>query len=159
MSSVLALNAKPSTPTCLSFTTQSARRIFSRNTSMRRLFTRSASLSMLKSTPARSASRMNAWTSLGKQKPPNPSPASKNRGPMRGSSPIARVTSLISALTFSHRSAIIFAYEIFTARNEFDACFISSALLIVVTTSFGGCIEGQAPMCTGQRNRPSRTGR
>ena len=104
---------------------------------MRRLFTRSASLSMLKSTPVRSAKRIKAWTSLGKQKPPKPSPAARNRGPMRESSPIARVTSLISAPTFSQRSAITLAYEIFSAKKEFDACLISSALLIVVTSSSG----------------------
>jgi hypothetical protein len=93
----------------LPFITQSALRIFSRSRSTRRLLTRSASFNMVKSTPQRSANRIKAWISLGRQKPPKPSPASRNRGPMRGSKPIARVTSLMSAPTFSHKSAIMLA--------------------------------------------------
>ena len=78
---------------------------------------------------------------------------------MRGSIPIARVTSSTSAPRRSHRSASWFAYEIFSARNELLACLISSELLIVVTTKIGDGPGGHAPLCTGHVNLRSRIGR
>ena len=50
---------------------------------------------------------------------------------------LARITSSMSAPSRSARSATMLAYEILTARNEFEACLISSALLIVVTSHAG----------------------
>ena len=56
--------------------------------------------------PCFSANRMNACMSLGRQNPPKPRPALRKYGPMRGSSPIARVTSSTFPPSFSQRSAM-----------------------------------------------------
>src|SRR5262249_2530130 len=78
---------------------------------------------------------INAETSLPKHDPPQPTPAFKNFGPMRLSSPNPRTTSLTSAPTRSQIFAISFAKLIFVARKALAAYLIISAdARSVVTT-------------------------
>src|SRR5580704_10978028 len=122
---------------------------------MRRELIFSTSLSSEKSTPQRLAKLINACKSLGKQNPPKPIPARRKLSPMRASLPTARTTSSISAPSFSAKSESMLAYDIFSARNEFEACLISSALLIVVTIHAGGSVFGQPDEWIGQVKRLS----
>ena len=66
--------------------------------------------------------------SLGRQPPPNPSPACRYRLPIRGSRPIASPSSVTSAPDASHSSAIALMKLTFVARYAFDADLISSAV-------------------------------
>src|SRR6185437_15940114 len=104
-----------------------------------------------KSQPDFSAMRINACTSLGKQKPPKPSPGFKKDEPMRGSSPIPSATLVTSAPTASQRLATMLMKEIFIARNELDACLISSAELVSVTKNTGSPFPGHCAWM-GQEN-------
>ena len=78
---------------------------------------------------------MNARMSLGRQPPPKPSPACRNRLPIRESWPSASDSAVTSAFTTSHTSAIALMNEIFVARNEFAATLTSSAVAKSVTTT------------------------
>jgi len=44
------------------------------------------------------------------------------------------------------------------ARKEFEACLMSSALLIVVTTRVGGCVAGTSPRAPGIGSAVPRSG-
>ena len=69
---------------------------------------------------------------MGKQKPPNPIPAFKKLAPILLSEPIPFATSSILAPVFSHTLATALMKDIFVAKKELDACFISSALFTSV---------------------------
>src|SRR5208337_3575878 len=96
-----------------------------------------------KSQPDFSAIRIKAWTSLGKQNPPNPIPGFRKDGPIRGSRPIPWATLVTSAPTTSHRFATMLMNEIFIARKELEACLISSAELVSVARKIGSLCFGQ----------------
>src|SRR5215510_10162668 len=76
---------------------------------------------------------MKALRSLGKQLPPKPSEASRNRRPMRASMPMPLATSCTLAPEASQITEMALMYEIFRARNELAACLINSAELMSVT--------------------------
>ena len=76
--------------------------------------------------------RMNALKSFGKQLPPKPSDALRNRRPMRSSMPIPVATSSTFAPVASQMAATALMYEIFIARNELAACLINPAELMSV---------------------------
>ena len=131
MSSLLGLNAAPSTATRrpssepshtsrVRSTIRWRRRMLMSSTSRRNVSAWSAP-----SSPARA---MNARMSLGRQPPPKPSPALRNRRPMRASWPIASASATTSASTFSQTSAMALMNEILVARNEFAATLTSSAV-------------------------------
>src|SRR5690606_24545728 len=83
------------------------------------------------------ATESRAAVSLGKQEPPHPKPAPKNRGPIRESRPMPRVTSVMSAPTRSHKPAISLAKLIFVAKKALAAYLIISALVGSVATNGG----------------------
>jgi hypothetical protein len=76
---------------------------------------------------------MNARMSLGRQPPPNPRPALRNRLPMRGSYPNASASNVTSASTASHTSEIALMNEILVARNAFADTLTNSAVCRSVT--------------------------
>src|SRR3989338_495362 len=94
----------------------------------------STTLSSEKSSPCCFAVAIKPRTSLGKQLPPYPAPAWRNRGPMRSSRPMPRATSLISAPVFSHSRESSFINEILVASIALAAYLIISALLMSVKT-------------------------
>ena len=131
MSSECGLNAAPSTvtfflktePPSASTTSSTAR------SRRRRLI---ASISRRKATdsprPSSSARAENARMSFGRQPPPKPMPAPRNRRPMRASWPMASASWVTSAPVTSAISAIALMNEIFVARNALAATFTSSAV-------------------------------
>src|SRR5262249_44471368 len=87
---------------------------------------------------------ISAETSLPKHEPPQPTPAFKNFGPMRLSSPKPRTTSLTSEPTRSQMLAISFAKLILVARNALAAYLIISAeARSVVTTGIAVTSAGE----------------
>ena len=66
--------------------------------------------------------------SLGRQPPPNPTPALRNRRPIRASWPIASARVPMSPPTFSVISENALMNEIFVARKALAATFTSSAV-------------------------------
>src|SRR5690606_13298306 len=84
-------------------------------------------LSILKSYLTSDDDFASACTSLGKQLPPYPIPGNKKRFPILLSVPTPLRTESTSAPSNSHRFAISFMKEIFVARNELAAYFVSSA--------------------------------
>ncbi len=66
--------------------------------------------------------------SLGRQPPPKPTPAFRNRRPIRASWPSASANRVTSAPVTSAISAIALMKEIFVARNAFAATFTNSAV-------------------------------
>ena len=91
--------------------------------------TSKVALSMRDSTFDFFAAAARAFTSLGKQEPPNPAPALRNSAEIRLSSPIPSATCLKSIPQMLDMFAISFTKEIFVARNELEAYFINSAVL------------------------------
>ena len=71
--------------------------------------------------------------SLDRQPPPKPSPADRNRRPMRVSWPSASARVITSAPAASHTFATALMKEILVARNAFAATFTSSAVARSVT--------------------------
>ena len=69
-----------------------------------------------------------------KQEPPKPTLASRKRAPIRLSSPIARDTSVTSAVVFSQRAEMELIDEIRCARNALEASLDSSALQTLLVT-------------------------
>ncbi len=136
MSSLSGLNAAPRTPirwprndpphwSRARSTIRDRRRWLIASTSRRKVRAWSAP-----SSPARA---MKARMSLGRQPPPNPSPAPRNLRPIRSSCPMASASATTSAPTASHTSDIALMNEIFVARNEFAAALTSSAVARSVT--------------------------
>ena len=78
--------------------------------------------------PSSSARAVNARMSFGRQPPPNPTPAFRNRRPMRASCPMASASAVTSAPVASAISDIALMKLIFVARNAFAATFTSSAV-------------------------------
>ena len=72
--------------------------------------------------------------SLGRQPPPNPSPAWRYRLPMRGSRPMAAPSCFTSAPVASQSSAMALMKLSFVARYAFDADLISSAVAKLQTS-------------------------
>ena len=72
--------------------------------------------------------------SLGRQPPPNPTPALRNRRPIRASWPIASASATTSAPAASHTSPTALMKEILVARKALAATFTSSAVAKSVTT-------------------------
>ena len=66
--------------------------------------------------------------SLGRQPPPNPSPAFRNSRPIRLSNPIASASRVTSPPAAWHIWAIALMKLILVARNELAATLISSAV-------------------------------
>ena len=71
------------------------------------------------STPNSPARAMNARMSFGRQPPPNPKPALRNRLPIRASYPRASANIVTSAPVASHTSAIALMKDTLVARNAF----------------------------------------
>ena len=69
------------------------------------------------------------------QLPPNPTPACRNFGPMRSSSPMPLATSTTSAPVSSQTLAISLMKEIFVARKALAASLTISAEAMSVRTS------------------------
>src|SRR5690606_22317749 len=108
--------------------------------------------------PYSAATASKAAVSFGKHDPPHPKPAPRNRGPMRESRPIPRVTSTTSAPTRSHKPAISLAKLIFVAKKALEAYLIISALVGSVVTKGGFCRVSGAGMQVGGANDCSRIG-
>jgi hypothetical protein len=98
---------------------------------------------------------MNARMSLGRQPPPKPRPACRNRPPMRSSWPSASASSTTSAPVASHTSAIALMNEILVARNEFAATLTSSAVARSVTTTGTPWRSRRVDRAASPRRRPT----
>ena len=88
-----------------------------------------ADFSIQKLWPCSAAAASRARTSLGKQEPPNPSPALRKARPTRGSSPMPSATAPTSAPVSSQRWAISLMNEIFRARKVLVPYLTISALV------------------------------
>ena len=82
----------------------------------RLLLTSIAAFKIVKLTLFFVANKSIALVSCGRAGPPNPTPEDKYLLPIRGSSPIPKLTSWISALTASHKSEISLMYDNLTAK-------------------------------------------
>ena len=79
-------------------------------------------------TPFARAIAASAWTSLGKQLPPYPTPGKRNANPIRLSWPIPRRTSSMSASIRSQRFATSLMKLIFVDNSALATYFVISAL-------------------------------
>src|ERR1700690_1541750 len=134
ISSVFGLKERPRIAIVLPLISGMALLILALISSICRSLASMAALTMLSSTPRSDAIWRRAFVSLGKQDPPKPAPAWRNFGPILPSSPMPLATIFTLAPTFSHRFAISFIKDILTARKEFEAYFISSAVSMLAIT-------------------------
>ena len=74
------------------------------------------------------AAAANAFTSFGKQEPPKPAPALRNKGEILLSNPIPSATCSKSIPHSFDKFAISLAKDILAARNELEAYLINSAV-------------------------------
>ena len=88
-----------------------------------------------------------AWTSFGKQLPPYPVPANRNRFPIRVSVPIPCLTASTSAPRSEHRLAISFMKVILVAKKALAAYLVNSADFISIKMMGLPCLTKGAYNC------------
>ena len=159
MSSDWGLNEQPSTPTVRPSGDPpaiSSARSTMRARRRRLIASTSPSQELTESTPSSRAVAAKARMSLGRQPPPNPSPGTRNRPPIRLSWASASASGTMSAPAASQTSAIALMNETLVARNALAATLTSSAVGRSVTRNGTPAASGRGVHLAQQGLGPLR---